>query len=55
VGQLARMGVRGNPYTLLVERYEGRTIKRSRCRRKKNIKVDLGVIGKCILDSSTSG
>ena len=55
MGQVARMGVKGNPYTLLVERYEGRTIKRSSYRRKENIKVDLRVVGECVLDSSTSG
>jgi hypothetical protein len=34
------MGLRGNAYTLLVERYERRTVKRSRCRWKENIKID---------------
>jgi hypothetical protein len=55
VGQVERMEVRGNPYTLLVERYEERTIKRSRYKRKEKIKMDLGVIGECVLDFSTSG
>ena len=37
---MARMGLRGNAYKFLVERYERRTVKRSKCRWKENMKMD---------------
>ena len=40
MGQVARVGVRGNAYTLLVEGNERIAVKRSRCSWKENIKMD---------------
>jgi hypothetical protein len=45
------MGVRGNAYKLLVERYERRIVRRSR----KILKWTVGVIGGRVLDSSMCG
>jgi hypothetical protein len=55
VGQVARMGVTGNAYTLLVDGYERRTVKDPRADGRKILKWIVCVIGRRVLDYSTSG